>query len=371
MAETASLSGCGAGNAERPRLLTAVADSFRRHYLLHAVALTTLLLALVVGRATGNLPDFAVLTSYFYHLAIAFWIGGCLFAIVRFGWLALVERDPEPIGAFLRSFVTFFGNTDRVVNGLNGLAAMIVFISGFSVLKGAIAILQPFSWDLALANADRALHFGVAPHTWFWWLLSNPALLRGINIAYNAWFFVLVAMIFNVVYARTDTALRHQFLMTFMLIWLIGGFFVAMGFSSAGPCYFGPLGLGDDYQPLMDALGWADDVLPVWALTTQDILWSGYTGETSGSIGISAFPSMHVASSVLFALYASRRSAIAGAVAWAFAGVIMIGSVVLAWHYAVDGYAGAALTVLIWKAVGRYYASLEGRAESPISPQTA
>jgi membrane-associated phospholipid phosphatase len=82
------------------------------------------------------------------------------------------------------------------------------------------------------------------------------------------------------------------------------------------------------------------------------MLWNGYSGATSGSIGISAFPSLHVATAVLFALYASRRSRIAGALLWAFAAVIMIGSVVLAWHYAVDGYAGAFISLATWKLTG-------------------
>lgn len=67
----------------------------------------------------------------------------------------------------------------------------------------------------------------------------------------------------------------------------------------------------------------------------QDIVWSGYIGATPGSLGISAFPSMHVAMAVLFALYATRRSRLAGLLMWAFAAIIMVGSVVLGWHYAV------------------------------------
>jgi membrane-associated phospholipid phosphatase len=82
------------------------------------------------------------------------------------------------------------------------------------------------------------------------------------------------------------------------------------------------------------------------------MLWNGYTGASSGSIGISAFPSLHVATAVLFALYASRRWGRIGLALWAFAATILVGSVVLGWHYAVDGYAGALLSVLIWKAAG-------------------
>ncbi|MCV5838215.1 phosphatase PAP2 family protein, partial [Escherichia coli] len=41
-----------------------------------------------------------------------------------------------------------------------------------------------------------------------------------------------------------------------------------------------------------------------------------------------------------------------GYFAYAFAILIQIGSVHLGWHYAIDGYVGTLLTVLLWKIVG-------------------
>ncbi|OHV88405.1 phosphoesterase PA-phosphatase [Mesorhizobium sp. ORS 3428] len=300
------------------------------------------------------MPDFGVLDEYTEYLFIAFWICGSVFALGVFLHLALVKRDPEPLGTFLKSLGDFFGDAERIANGLNGLAASIVFTSAFGVLKGAIAILSPFAWDEALADADRILHFGRAPDEWLWFIVQSPVALRMLNLAYNFWFVVLIATVFTACITRNDTKLRHQFLMSFMLVWTLGGFFLAMGLSSAGPCFFERLGLGDDFRPLMQSLAAADRIYPIWALSTQDMLWNGYTGATSGSIGISAFPSMHVAIAVLFALYARRRSWLVGMLMWVFAGIIMVGSVVLGWHYALDGYAGALLSIVIWKACGHF-----------------
>jgi membrane-associated phospholipid phosphatase len=36
-----------------------------------------------------------------------------------------------------------------------------------------------------------------------------------------------------------------------------------------------------------------------------------------------------------------------------FAAIIAVGSVLLAWHYAVDGYAGAAIALACWWLAGR------------------
>ena len=52
--------------------------------------------------------------------------------------------------------------------------------------------------------------------------------------------------------------------------------------------------------------------VPIWALRVQDMLWQGYqNGGSAGELGISALPSMHVATSVLMALVAwpIRRTA--------------------------------------------------------------
>lgn len=318
------------------------------------MAAAALILASAVGWHTGNMPDFGALEEYAQYLFIAFWICGSVFALGMFFHLALVKRDTEPLGTFLRSLGSFFGDAERTANSLNGLAASLAFISAFGVLKGAIAILSPFAWDKALAHADRILHFGRAPDEWLWFIVQSPLAVRMLNIAYNFWFIVLITTVFTACITRNDTKLRHQFLLSFMLVWTLGGFLLAMGVSSAGPCFYERLGLGSDFHPLMQALAAADRIYPIWALSTQDMLWNGYTGVTDGSIGISAFPSMHVAMAVLFSLYATRRSQLAGLLMWAFAGVIMVSSVVLGWHYALDGYAGALIAIAIWKACGYF-----------------
>ncbi|WP_191600827.1 phosphatase PAP2 family protein [Marinomonas algicola] len=40
-----------------------------------------------------------------------------------------------------------------------------------------------------------------------------------------------------------------------------------------------------------------------------------------------------------------------GYIAWAYALIIMVGSVHLAWHYALDGYFALILTTIIWFSV--------------------
>lgn len=298
------------------------------------------------------MPDFALLWEYAFYLLVYFWVIGCAYSTFRLLWLAFIDRVTSPLGMLLGSLRRLLTDRSRIANGLNGLAAILVFMSGFAVLKSAIAVLEPFSWDQALAQFSAGLHFGVPPYQWLWWIVENPLAIHVLNFCYNFWFAVLVATVFSSVAAARDSLLRHQFLLSFMLVWLIGGFFIALAFSSAGPCYYARLGLGDFYQPLMDALESANRHYTIWALSTQERLWSGYKGSPEGSMGISAFPSIHVATSVLFSLYATRRSISLGVALWIFTATIMLGSVLLGWHYAVDGYAGALISIAIWKITG-------------------
>lgn len=333
---------------------SAFAASFRRHRFLHGFALAALVISLAVGAYTGVAPDFGIIRDFALYLATAFWLVGVAVAILRCCWLALVVKSANPFRDFIASTTRFFVDKELIANGLNGIAAAAVFSAAFGVFKGAIAVVSPFAWDQSLAEASRFLHFGYRPYQLLWPVIRHPLDVQILNFAYNFWFVILIVTEFAAAFARRDNTLRHQFLMSFMLAWSIGGVLVAMAFSSAGPCFYARLGFGEAYQPLMAALRAIDHNHSLWALSTQDALWQGYTGVRPGSAGISAFPSMHVCMATLFALYWQRRSAAVGAALWAFAALILMGSIVLGWHYAVDGYAGAAIAVAIWKIAGRY-----------------
>ena len=66
-----------------------------------------------------------------------------------------------------------------------------------------------------------------------------------LNVCYNLWFFLLVVGWLGAAVAIRATGCGTSYLMAFMLTWFVGGFLVACGFSSAGPCYYARIGLGD------------------------------------------------------------------------------------------------------------------------------
>jgi hypothetical protein len=76
-------------------------------------------------------------------------------------------------------------------------------------------------------------------------------------------------------------------------------------------------------------------------------------------------PSMHVSLAFLFCLAMRKVSKAAGLFFGLFFVVVLIGSVHLAYHYAVDGYASIIVTSLIWTASGAAARTLTRSQGSP------
>jgi hypothetical protein len=68
---------------------------------------------------------------------------------------------------------------------------------------------------------------------------------------------------------------------------------------------------------------------------------------------IAAMPSLHVASACAFYLVARISNRRLGWAFFTFLVLMLLGSIHLGWHYAIDGYAGIAGTIAIWWGCGR------------------
>jgi hypothetical protein len=283
-----------------------------------------------------------------------------LFRLLQY---ALVIRPESPLRQMKDDVAGLFRRPAPFILALPLLVAMIVFNKGMLELKPMIPLVKPFSYDTFFLEWDRALHFGFDP-----WVLLQPVLghdlvTYAINMAYNMWFLALFGTFMWFGFSRQASVVRTQFFLSYMLCWWLGGGLLAVYFSSAGPVYYGLLGHAPDpFQPLMAYLRDVDSRMPIWALDAQQVLWDGYQGKVT-PIGISAFPSMHNASAVLFALAAARVDRRAGMWFAGYAAVILIGSVHLGWHYAVDGYAAIVLALACWWVAG-YVARWQGRQPS-------
>lgn len=349
--------GFGDAGASMTGHLQALRPSVQRHASAHVLAALTLAVALIVqSQVAGVSIDYAYgrdlfLTGFTYAAQIV-----AVLFVKRYLEFLFIDVKTHPARDALASLaLTIFNRNSAVshgnaVNMANFLVAFCVFASSFAALKASIALLHPFAWDEFFRDADRIMHFGYLPHELLSPILDRPFAVFGVNVLYNIWYFVVLGALFFAGY-RDNDPYRLRLIVAFFAVWLFLGFFVAVVFSSAGPCFFQSAGFGPDYAPLMNKLADAKTYWPIWALNTQNILWSGMKGEIPVSLGISAFPSIHVASAVLIALWANQQGRKWGLLGAAYAFSILVGSVALGWHYAVDGYASIVLTLLIWKIV--------------------
>jgi hypothetical protein len=252
---------------------------------------------------------------------------------------------------------------ERILLALPILAVWPVMALSFSLIKALIPAVMPYYLDPYLHAADRLIHFGYEPWRLLQPLLGHPFVTYAIDRLYALWLFVMYFALLLQITSTRDRRLRMHFLLSSMLAWILLGSVAATLLSSVGPCYYG-LVVGDPapYAPLMQYLRETVQQTPLLgvgappeliAVRVQDLLWDYYQQNDIGlGRGISAAPSLHVASTWLIARMAQtygRTAAIAG---WSFFAVILIGSVHLGWHYALDGYISIAGAWALWRLTG-------------------
>ena len=203
-------------------------------------------------------------------------------------------------------------------------------------LKAAMPFSVGFQADQLLADADAWLFFSNDTWRLVQWL--PPTL---IDWAYVTWaqstlFMMAVLPLFP------KSQKRDRAMISFFLV-VSASAILQYALPSAGPIFYERLGFGDRFADLPSR---------PWATITADYLWANYldNGSRVGA-GISAFPSLHVAGAAWVAAVVSSYSRKLVPVAWAYFLLILMGSVFLGWHYALDGIAGLVIALLMYRLV--------------------
>lgn len=237
-----------------------------------------------------------------------------------------------------------------------GFVCFSVFMFSYSMLKTRIPEFVPFRWDETFAGMDRALMFGTDFWRRFIFIYDVPGAIRTMDFLYNIWAGLLIASWILCFAGRAETAQRrYHFIFAIMLVWFLGGNVLAAIFATAGPCYYGGVVTGPDIFAAQNAM--LASIPELSAYDYQQLLWKVYEAPGLGLGGISAMPSMHCATSFLFILMFGR-SKIMLALTSLFFAIILFSSVMLGWHYLVDGLFAIPIVLACWWLGGKLSARI-------------
>ena len=296
--------------------------------------------------------------------------------VLVFFYLLLIKRPDSPAKALIAIYRPLLIDPQRYANAISIIGCLMLAFIAFADMKPLIPMLNPFSWDENFMRLDRLLHFGQDPWRLLDPILGHPVITQWINYVYNIWFVIMFSFWISAALS-TKTHTEHastkswerQFLLSFLLVWIIGGIMFATIFSSMGPAFYDLVDpINNPFAPQITSLNAIHDTHLLWAVDSHAMLRDAYLNPAPGKLsGISAMPSIHNATSTIFMLAAYRIHRKFGHIMLAFLICILVGSVHLAWHYAVDAYAGIIIAIILWK----FTAALLSWQDKILPPETA
>lgn len=278
-------------------------------------------------------------------------------------WRLLLTRPESPI-RFVRDEMMSAALRQKLRRAVPMLASLVVFMPMFGDMKSAIPLFHAFEWDASFIAIDRAIH-GTDPWRLLQPVFGYPLVSSGLSLIYHLWILLIYAGGIYFGFYEPSERLRLRYFFTYFAIWSVIGIAMATGFASVGPCFVEPI-LGNPYfREQMTYLHLANESYPVLVLDVQNQLLAWYrSGDYGLGRGITAMPSMHVALVTLYFFAFRGRSALTSWLVGGFALAILIGSVHLGYHYAIDGYVSILVTYLLWRLSGLLFPD-----KLPLAPQ--
>jgi hypothetical protein len=330
---------------------SAVVDYIVHHRIVLGLVAIQSLCAIYVTQVMAAVPLGGV-SSQLVQIVIVIPCAAYAVLAHRLFQLTFVDRVPDRMSILRSEISRFVTDVPTLVRGAATLMLLLFALSSFAHTKRLVAEWGSFSWDATFEEWDRVIFLGQVPWRVFYDLIGYHSVLTLLTGAYVFWLTVLLSTMTIAAFTRRNRQARMQFLIAHLLSWFLIGNVLATLFSSAGPVYYGRLGLGDVYEPLVAILDSHATTHPYSVRVLQETLWDLYTFPQGGFSVISAMPSMHVASMVVVTLYAFTAARWLG---WMLAGLtlsIFIGSFMLAWHYFLDGVVATACVLIIWNVSG-------------------
>jgi len=290
-------------------------------------------LAALFVSAVVRAPEMPPTVSYMIFAAVVSFICG-LFLFLKRLWQLWAEGEEEPIERLSSET-----NGSAVICYLLGFQLIALQIGALTWLKQMLPYVVPFWADPLLAAADRIVLRTDA------WRIIPISLVHPLDVLYPFWgpvkFAVLIFML-ALPSSRVKSRALLAYFMTVGLLGVIGQY----ALSSAGPVFYGQVVGRADFAGLIERN--AHHAPLVGVMTSY--LWSDYIHHSSViGAGISAMPSMHVATTTWTALAVQTLWPRSRVLAWLWWAVIFLGSIALGWHYFIDSLFAGVGAFGCWK----------------------
>ncbi len=213
-----------------------VVSGLRSHGLYLAIIAMFALACVAAGRVSGGSAVVEIsFASDILFLLIAL-VGIGWFVGITF-WVMFVHRPKGSLFlALWHVYKPHFFDLRRLVFFAIAVLPVPLFMAAFSSFKRMIPFMTPYAWDTRFMEWDRALHGGWHPWELLQPVLGYPLVTSLVNLIYQLWFFVLFLTLIWQCWTRRDDLLRAQYLLSFLLCWIVLGTVMATALASGGAC---------------------------------------------------------------------------------------------------------------------------------------
>jgi len=305
------------------------------------------LFALILSGIYGFKIDFKIIFQLQYDITFIAIV--LLYLIIHAAMMALhLRKNGEDSVIFgpnwRKKLITTYFHWRNLIDLIKVMLLLKITLLLYCNIKQAIPFINGNLYDPELLLLDRIVHFGVNPNIVTVKLLGNNYIAGAMDRIYISWYMVkpMILVYFAII---PDRKLHIRFFSSYFAMWIFGGI-TALLLPSLGPIYTHP--------------EWFSGLNIPFASHLQQLLLKHYEAALGNPgkykvfiyEGIAAFPSLHVGIVALFAFFIWEINRKIGIAMFVYVVLIQFGSVLLGWHYAIDGYFAIGLAYGLYRLSG-------------------